>query len=69
MNKNKKIKLAEGSKVLTNEAKIPETFNLIFGNIVNTVNIEKDESIFCDTGDKTDPLLCAIKNITSLLAS
>ena len=28
---------------------------------MNTLNIEKDESIFCDTGDETDPLLCARK--------
>ena len=28
---------------------------------MNTLNIEKDERIFCDTGDETDPLLRAIK--------
>ena len=28
---------------------------------MNILNIEKDESIFCDTGDETDPLLRAIK--------
>ena len=41
--------------------KIAETFNLFFDNIVHTLNIEKDDSIFCDTGDETDPLLRAIK--------
>ena len=46
---------------MTDDAKIAETFNSFFGNIMNTLNIEKDESIFCDTGDETDPLLCAIK--------
>ena len=28
---------------------------------MNTLNIEKDESIFCDTGDETNLLLRAIK--------
>ena len=28
---------------------------------MNTLNIEKDESIFCDKGDETDPSLHAIK--------
>ena len=48
---------------MTDDAKIDETFNSFFGNIVNTLNIEKDESesIFCDTGDQDDPLLRAIK--------
>ena len=47
---------------MTDDAKIAETFNSFFGNIMNTLNIAKDESIFCDTGDESDPLLCAIKN-------
>ena len=39
-----------------------ETFNSFF---VNTLNIEKDESIFCDMGDETDPVLRAyFKNPT-----
>ena len=66
--KNNKITLVEGGKVLTDDTKIAETFNSFFGNIVNTLNIEKDESIFCDTGNETDPLLCAIKNIANILA-
>ena len=54
--KNNKITLVESGQDLTDDAKIAETFNSLFGNIVNTLNIEKDESIFCDTGDETDPL-------------
>ena len=54
--------------VLTDDTKIAETFNSFFGNIVNTLNIEKDESMFCDMGDKTVALLCAIKNIADLVA-
>ena len=46
---------------MTDDAKIAETFNLFFGNIENTLNIEKDENIFGDTEDETDPLLGAIK--------
>ena len=48
--RNNKITLVEVGKVLTDDAKIAETFNSLFGNIVNTLNIEKDESIFCDSG-------------------
>ena len=59
--KNKKLTFAEGGKVLTDDAKIAATFNSLFGNIENILNIEKDESIFCDTGDATDLLLRAIK--------
>ena len=61
--KNNKITFAEGGKVLKDDAKIGETFNSFFGNIVNTLSIEKDESIFSDTGGETDPLLRAIKKI------
>ena len=46
---------------MTDDAKIAETFNPFFGNIVNTLNIEKNESVFCDTRDETDPLLRAVK--------
>ena len=46
---------------MINDAKIAEAFNSFFGNIVNTLNIEKDESIFCDMGDEIDPLLRAMK--------
>ena len=59
--KNNKITLVEGGKVLTDDVKIAETFNSFFGNIVSTLNIENDESVFCDTGDETDPLLRTIK--------
>ena len=47
---------------------IAETFNLFFGNIMNTLNIEKDGSILCDTGDETDPLLRPIKDIANIPA-
>ena len=46
---------------MTDDAKIGETFSSSFRNIVNTFNIEKDESMFRDTEDGTDPLLCAVK--------
>ena len=46
---------------MTDDAKIAKTFNSLFGNMLNTLNIEKDESIFCDARDKTDPSLRAIE--------
>ena len=59
--KNNKIILVEGGKVLTDDTKIAETFNSFFGNIVNTLEH------LCDTGDETDMLLRAIKNIANIL--
>ena len=54
---------------MTNDAKIAEAFNLSFGSLLNTLNIEKDKSIFRDTGDQADPLLRALKkNIAKILA-
>ena len=50
---------------MADDAKTAETFNSFFGNIVNTLNVQKDESIFCDTGDETDPLLRAIKKYSN----
>ena len=43
---------------MTHDAKIAGSFNSFFSN---TLNIEKDESIFCDTEDETDALLRATK--------
>ena len=59
--KNKKITLVESGKVLTDDAKIAETFNSFFGNIVDALNTEKYERIFCYMGKKTDPILRAVK--------
>ena len=59
---NNKITLVEGDKVLTDDAKIAETFNSFFGNIANTLEH------LCDTGDETDTLLRAIKNIANIVA-
>ena len=47
---------------MTDDAKISKTFNSFVSGIVNTLNIEKDESIFCDTRGEADPLLRATKN-------
>ena len=38
-----------------------QTFNSFFKNVVNTLNIEKDESVLCDTGSEIDPVKVAIK--------
>ena len=43
--RNNKITLVECGKVLADDVKIAETFNSFFGNIVNTLNIEKVETI------------------------
>ena len=46
---------------MTDDAKIAETFNLFFGNTVNTLNVEKDGGIFCDMGNEPNALLHRIK--------
>ena len=51
---------------MTDDTKIAETFNSFFDSIVNTLNIENDESIFSDTGDDTDPLLRPIEKIQQI---
>ena len=66
--KNNKKTLGEGGNNLTGDAKIAETLNSFLGNILHTLHTETNESIFCDTEDKTDPLLHKIKNITIILA-
>ena len=38
-----------------------QTFNSYFKNVFNTLNIEKVESILCDTGNETDPGKISIK--------
>ena len=40
----------------TGNAKIAQTFNTFFRNIIDKFNIERDECISCDTGNEADPL-------------
>ena len=58
---NSKIRFLENNEVLTDDAKIIETFNSFLKNVVNALNIEKDESVLCDTGNETNPVKSAIK--------
>ena len=53
---------------MTDDVKIAETFNSFFDNIPNTLNIEKDENIFCEKGDETDSLLHAIRKYSKHLS-
>ena len=43
---NSKMTLVERNKVLIDDAKIAQTFSTFFGNIVDTLNIERNKSIF-----------------------
>ena len=62
ISKISEITLLEKNEILTDDAKITKTFNSLFKNVVNTLNIEKDESILvCDAGNETDPVKIAIK--------
>ena len=60
ISKNSKILRLEKNEILTDDAKIAETFNSILKSVVNTLNIEKHESILRDTGMKLIQLKIAI---------
>lgn len=59
--KNSKFTLLGKNKILTFDAKITKTFNSFFKNVINTLNIDKEESILYDTDNDTDPLKIEIK--------
>ena len=46
---------------MTDDAKMAETFNSFFGNIVNTLNIKKDEGTSWGMGDEPNALLHGTK--------
>ena len=56
-----KIVKSHLKKNIKDDGKISETFNNFFKKVVNTCNIEEDESILCDVGKETDPVKIAVK--------
>lgn len=48
VSKNSKITLAEKDEIVTDDSKIADTFNTLFCNIVETLNIEQNEFIISD---------------------
>ena len=48
VSKNSKITLAEKDEIVTDDSKIADTFNTLFCNIVETLNIEQNEFIISE---------------------
>lgn len=48
VSKNSKITLAEKDEIVTDDSKIADTFNTLFCNTVETLNIEQNEFIISD---------------------
>ena len=58
---NSRITLLENGDILSEEAKVADTFNEFFSNVVKELKIEKDDNLLTDVIEKTDPVLKAIK--------
>ena len=63
VSKNSKITLAEKDEIVTDDSKIADTFNTLFCNIVETLNIEQNEFIISDGKvDIKDQVKRSVKN-------
>ena len=63
VSKNSKITLAEKDEIVTDDSKIADTFNTLFCNIVETLNIEQNEFIISDGKvDIKDQVRRSVKN-------
>lgn len=63
VSKNSKITLAEKDEIVTDDSKIADTFNTLFCNIVETLNIEQNEFIISDAKvDIKDQVKRSVKN-------
>ena len=58
---NSRITLLENGTILSEEAKVADTFNYIFSNVVKELKIQKDGNLLTGIIEETDPVLKAIK--------
>ena len=58
---NSRITLLKNGAILREEAKVVDTFNEFFSNVVKELEIEKDDNLLTDATEETDPVLKAIK--------
>ena len=58
---NCRITLLENRAILSAEAKVADTFNEFFSNVVKKLKIEKDDNLVTDVTEETKPVLKAIK--------
>ena len=56
-----RITLLENRAILSAEAKVADTFNEFFSNVVKELKIEKDDKLLTDVLEETNPVLKAIK--------
>ena len=57
---NSRIILLKNGAILSEEAKVADTFNEFFSNVVKELKIEKDNNLLTDVIEETDPVLKAI---------
>ena len=58
---NSRIALLENEAILSEEAKVADTFNEFVSNVVTELKIEKDDNFLTDVIEETDQVLKAIK--------
>ena len=58
---NSSITLLKNGAILSEEAKVADTFNEFFSNVVKELEVEKDDNLLTDATEETDPVLKAIK--------
>ena len=57
---NSRIILLKNGAILSEEAKVADTFNEFFSNVVKELKIEKDNNLLTGVIEETDPVLKAI---------
>ena len=57
--------LRDGSKIISDTEKVPDTFNKFFVNIGDTLNIDKDKWFLIETNGVFDPVLKAVKKYSA----
>ena len=57
---NSRIILLKNGAILSEEAKVADTFNEFFSNVVKELKIEKDNNLLTDVIEETDPVLKTI---------
>ena len=58
---NSTIALLENEAIFSEEAKVADTFNEFFSNVVTELKIEKDDNLLADVIEETDQVLKTIK--------
>ena len=58
---NSRITFLKNGDILSEETKVPDTFNEFFSNVVKELKIEKDDNLLTDVIEESDAVLKEIK--------